>query len=931
MRPDRQFWFGLLGPLSVRLNGADVWVPPRIRAVLGTLLIHANAVVSASTLTETVWADERQAVAPSTIRSYVKRLRQVLGPAAGARIITRDAGYLIEILDGELDVLRFHSLFLAGGAAVSEEAWSRASELLGEGLSLWRGEALADVPGLRQEAARLEGMRLQSLEWRVDADLKLGRHGALVPELAELARAHPFRERFHAQLMLALVRCGRQAEALEAYQAARRTLVTELGIEPGPQLQQLHRRVLAGDAVLAQAPAAVVASELAMSVAPRQLPAVPRFFAGRAGELRELTSILQQEAGSGPALPVAVVCGIPGVGKTTLAVYWGHLVAERFPDGQLYVNLRGFDPSGSPLAPGQVVRGFLEALGVPAAGMPADLDGQVALYRSMLASQRMLVLLDNARDAEQVRPLLPGGPGCAVVVTSRDSLAGLVAAEGAHLIRLEPLDPEQARDLLASRLGRQAAEADELIDLCGRLPLALGIAAARAITVPGTSLAGLAAELREARLDSLQVPGEAESAVSVRAVFSWSYRTLTDQAAQMFRLLGLHPGIDIDILAAASLARLDAGRAQRVLGELTAAQLVSEHSPGRFVLHDLLRAYAAEQALACDGEAERRAALGRLFDHYLHTAHSGSVLMSAGGNTIVVPPLASGTAPQRLASRAEALAWFAAERRVLMAVIGAAGGSGFDRHAWQLPATLDDFFARRGNWHDWLRAQQIALAAALRLGDRLAEARVHRSLGDACIVLREFADAQEHFERALEIYRDLGCGADEGGCLFRLSRLYDECENYGECLRHARQALRLFREAGDKVAEAWARNAIGWAYCQLGERGHALVSCQSAVGLFRAAGSPFGEAAALDSLGYVLHQAGHPGRAVAQYRQAVVCYQRVGDRYYYAQTLIHLGDALAADGDLGTARGTWREALEILEDLRQPIAEQVRARLADGG
>lgn len=943
MPTSAQLRFGLLGPLTVRVDDVDVFVPPRMRAVLGGLLVRANTVISPMSLTELAAGEDHRIVSSATIRSYVKQLRQALGPAAGARIVTRDGGYVAEVLDEELDVLRFESLFRAGGAAASAGAWRRASELLGEGLSLWRGTPFGDLsaPVLHKESARLEEMRLQALEWRIEADLNLARHGVLVPELQVLALAHPFREQFHAQLMLGLFRCGRQAEALAAYQAVRKGLVDDLGIEPGPGLRQLHQRILVGDVSLACVPVAGASGSpdpalaaSAKSVIPRQLPAEPRFFTGRSCELEALTGTLDHPGEAAPTVAVTVVCGIPGVGKTTLAVHWAHQVAARFPDGQLYVNLRGFDPSGSPLTSAHAIRGFLEALDVPAAAVPADFDSQAALYRSMLAGKRVLVLLDNAKDAEQVRPLLPGGSGCAVVITSRNPMAGLIAAEGAHLVRLQPLDPDQARDLLLRRVGRHAGPggeqaAGELIDLCGRLPLALGIAAARAVAVPGMSLRILATELREARsrLDLLCAPGAVDSADNVRAVFGWSYRTLTDQAARMFRLLGTYPGPDIDTLAAASLAGLAADHARLMLAELTAAQLLTEHGPDRFALHDLLRAYSAEQALAKDSEADRKAALERLLDYYLHTAHRSVRLLNLGPSAVVVPPPAPGTTPAQLVTSSAAMTWFAAEVRAIIGVVEAAWQAGFDRHAWQLPLALKDLFSRSAHGSDLFRALQVAVMATRRLGDQEAEARILRCIGDAHITLHESEQAEGYLNQAMALYRTLGHQMGEGGCLFSLFLMCDARQDHATGLRYGLEMLRVVRSIGDKRGEAWALNAVGWSYAKLGDCGPAHAHCSKALAAFREAGNPLGEGVTLDSLGYVQNQLGRPAEAVALYQEAIVKYREIDERYCHAETLLNLGDAYEAAADTAAAREAWQDALVVLNEVRHPIAQRVSARL----
>jgi hypothetical protein len=465
-------------------------------------------------------------------------------------------------------------------------------------------------------------------------------------------------------------------------------------------------------------------------VVPRQLPpAVPRF-AGRGAEMAALTGLLERAPGAAGTVAISAIDGTAGIGKTALAVHWAHQVADRFPDGQLYVNLRGFGPA-DPMAPEEGLRAFLDALQVPAGQVPATEAGQQGLYRSLLARKRMLIVLDNARDPGQVRPLLPGVPGCMVLVTSRNQLTGLAAAEGAHLLTLDILTGTEAHELLADRIGaaRLTAEPDsaaELIRLCARLPLALAITAARAGAHPRRTLAALAAELRDAR-NRLDTLATGEQATDVRAVFSWSYNSLRAPAARMFRLLGLHPGPDITVPAAASLAGLPRGPASAALAELAGANLVTEHAPGRYAVHDLLHVYAAEHAHAEDGEASCRAAIHRMLDHYLHTCHAAAHLMQAQRGTLTLAPAQPGVTAERLADHERALAWFKAEHHVLVAIAGLAAASGFDTCAWQLPWSMATFLDWQGHWHDWAATQRIALAAVTRQDDKGAQATVRRA------------------------------------------------------------------------------------------------------------------------------------------------------------------------------------------------------------
>jgi DNA-binding SARP family transcriptional activator/tetratricopeptide (TPR) repeat protein len=932
MRPDALVWFGLLGPLSARHSDAEIVVPPRLRALLAALLLRAGRLVSVAELVESVWDNNVTPGAQVTLRSYVKRLRQVLGPVAGARVVTRGAGYLIEVNEDELDLLRFGSLFRAGDAALRGAQWQRASDLLIEALGLWRGAALADVPSealKRSEVPRLEELRLQSLEWRIEADIHLGRSGTLVPELQSLVMEHPLRERFHAQLLLALVHCGRRAEALDAYQRARRLLVEELAIEPGPELRDLHRRVLAGDPELA---AHIGRVPVAL---PHQLPIPVRLFAGRTTELRELAKLLDRPAQADATVVIASIDGTAGVGKTALALHWAHQVANRFPDGQLYINLRGFDPSGTPLAPAQAIRMFLDAFGVPAERIPTDLDAQSSLYRSLLAGKRALVVLDNARDADQVRPLLPASAGCLAVVTSRAQLASLAVDTGAHVLTLDVLNAAEASELLARRVGaeriaKEATAAAEISDLCARLPLALAIAAARAAAKPAFPLAVLATDLRDmqGRLDALDA-GSATS--SMRAVISWSYCQLSEPAARMFRLLGVHPGPDITIPAAASLAHVAHDRARCMVAELTRAQLMTEHVPGRFGFHDLLRAYAIGEAQSAEASDSRRAVIQRMLDHYLHTSYAAALLLQPTREPLSLAAPAPGAVPERPATYQEALTWFEAEHSVLRASINLASRTGFPTSVWQLAWSLVTFLDRRAYWPDQAAIQNIALAAAQRAGDQCGQAHSHRNLGRAYSRLGSQEDARAHLRRALNLFRKISDSAGQARTSVDLALASERLGEYGQALRHTRRALELFRALGQRSGQADALNAVGWYRAQTGNYPQALGSCEQALTLHRALKDRPGEAGTLDSLGYIHYHLGHHQQAIACYGGSLELLRDLADPYNQAGVLTRFGDAQQSAGDQRAAIDAWQQALRILSDLQHPDADQVRAKLRPSG
>ena len=667
--------FRLAGPLEVRRDGSPVPIDAaKQRVLIAVLALAAGEPVTVERLIACLWDDQPPLSARNTLQNYVLRLRRTLQVDGPNLLVSSAAGYRLDTDPDTVDLLRFRSLARSARSDLAVGATESAAALLDEALGLWRGEPLMDVPSdvLRREVVPgLVEQRLNALEQRIGIDLDLGRHEERITELVALTTEFPLRERMWAHLMLALYRSGRTAEALDAYRQAGRTLAEELGIDPGPELRNLHQAMLTKDPLLTIAdptPEPVRRPSAAARIVPRQLPPPNTQFVGRAEEVRRLSAQFETGTGS-PVTVISAISGTAGIGKTALALHWGHAHADRFPDGQLYVNLRGFDPADAPLPPLAAMRGFLAALG--ARNIPAGRDEQIALYRTHLAGRRMLVVLDNARDAEQVRPLLPGAPGCAVLVTSRDQLAGLVALDGAVPLTLDLLTHDEARDLLIRRLGRdrverEPADVDELIDRCARLPLALNIAAAHAALHPNRPLAAFVDELRDSRrrLDALTT---GEAAADVRGVFSWSYHTLSPAAARVFRLLGVHPGQDSSLLAAASLAGHDPDTTRRTLDELTCAHLIIEHSPGRYALHDLLRAYAAEQASVHDDDTERRAALQRLVDFYTHTACAAEVVLTPYRQRIELDAAASGVQPQPIPDSPAALAWLDAENANLLA------------------------------------------------------------------------------------------------------------------------------------------------------------------------------------------------------------------------------------------------------------------------
>ncbi|GAA1317674.1 hypothetical protein GCM10009635_01720 [Actinocatenispora thailandica] len=669
---------------------------------------------------------------------------------------------------------------------------------------------------------------------------------------------------------------------------------------------------------------------------PALLPADGPFVARR-NQLRILDSLLPNgsaDRASGP-LTIATISGMAGIGKTALAVHWAHRVAARFPDGQLYVNLRGFAPSGAPMPAAEAVRDFIEALCPPTERIPTDPAAQVARYRSLLAGRRVLLVLDNARDAEQVRPLLPGSASCLVLVTSRNRLTGLVAEHGARPVPLDLFTRAEADELLRDRLGPERVLADRagLDDLarhCARLPLATAIAAARAAVDPHRSLTGLAAELADvpARLTALDT---GDPNTTLRSVFSWSYRALSTEAQRLFRLLGLYPGPGVSVPVAASLLGLPVADARRMLSELTEVNLLTEDTPGRFTLHDLLGAYAAELAEAHEAGAERRTAQRRVLDHFLHTAQRADLRLNPQRDRAPLAPALPGVTVAELADADAAVGWFTAEAAAALALIEFAGRHGFHSQAHQLAWLLATFLDQRGRWDDEVASQLHAVAAAQRVGDRVAETRAQRTLAHAYGRLRRFEEAHTHARRSLDLATEAGDDAGRANAYIRIAYLYEDENRPADTIDAAERALELFRRTGNRSGQADTLNLIGWCHALLARYDEALSRCSAAYQLHREIGSVRGEAAALDSLGYSRHQLGEYAQAVDCFQDALQRYEALGGfRPEEVDVLVHLGDSYRALGTEDRARGAWQRAVDLLAETDtpdHPYAERLRIEL----
>ena len=892
----------MLGPVEVRSGELVLRAGrPQQSLVLAALIAEVGRPVPVATLVDWVWGEAPPERARRMLHTHIARVRKLLEQAGVAAIRRRENSYLLDVAPDQVDLGQFRVL-VARGTATDRPAVERA-ELLRQALELWRGEPMAGLSGRWVEQTRQVWLRqrLQTvLDW-AGAELAAGHPAAVIERLTTELVEHPLVEPLAAALIRALSEAGRGAEALDCYAAVRRQLAEELGADPGPVLRAAHEAALRGPAAVALPRAGRRARP------PAQLPASVPGFIGRDAELDRLDRVLV-----GAEAAAAVVAGMAGVGKTALAVQWAYRVRDRFPGGQLYINLRGYDPD-RPVAPGDALAQLLDGLGVPGPELPARLDERAARFRTEAAGRRLLIVLDNAATVEQVRPLLPGTGPAATVVTSRDSLAGLVAVHGAERIDLDVLSIAAAEALLVQRIGARAeaepAAVTALVERCARLPLALRIAAELAAARPGTSLAELAAELADEgrRLDTLDVGGDPRAAVT--AAFSWSLRHLASPAAAVFRLLGLHPGTEFDRHAVAALAATDPAGAQSALAALARAHLIQPTGRDRYGLHDLLRAYATGLAGEQLSETARRAAVDRLFDHYVMAAAVAADLLypaqaphpgrTSGLDTAAVP-----------ADADAARQWLDVERGNLVAV----ATHGRPAHARSLSVALYRYLDG-GHRSEALAVHTRADQAARQITDPAERAQAARRLADAHLGLRQPAAAAEHFGRALDLFRQAGDEIGEATVLNGLGRVEQISGRYDRATAYHRRAMVLLERAGDRAGQARAHNKLGAIATRRGRFRSAARHFQQALTAFREAGDETGEAVALNNLGLAEQRLGRYGSAAGHLEEALDRAGRLGNVHSQAGTLDNLGSMHARLGRPDLAADYHRRALTLFTTI----------------
>ncbi|MFJ6672677.1 BTAD domain-containing putative transcriptional regulator [Actinosynnema sp. NPDC091369] len=933
--------FEVLGLLRAVRGGGEVDLgAAKQRAVLAVLLLARNTPVSRDQIIEAVWGDNTPTSAVNLVQTYVAGLRRALEPSrarrAPAELLTSVGdGYLLRVDPQQVDLDEFERGVAAAARSRAAGDLIAAATALDEALGLWRGEPLGGVAGLfaEVERGRLAERRLAVLEERAELLLLIGRGAELVPSLTTLVGEHPLRERGHGLLMRALCQAGRQAEALAVYREARRVLVEELGVEPGPELRKLQQAVLAGENPEPDRPTRPMAlrpvGESAPAITPAQLPRASASLIGRDDELKRLDGLLASYPEGGLVL---VVTGPAGVGKTALALHWAQRVREDFPDGQLYVDLHGYDPNQEPLGAGEVLSRFLRTLGVPSPDIPVTVEERSALFRTLIADRRMVVMLDNARGSTELLPLLPGPPSC-VLVTSRRRLVGLVAHAEARLVELDMLDPDASVAVVSRVAGRDATEAAalrRLAVLCDGLPLALRIAAARLAVAPSLRVAELVAELDDehGRLAALGLEDEDST---VRAALDASRRALSPLPARLLALLGLHPGPDVTAFVAASMAQVRVGDAQRALDALTAANLLSVNEPGRYGAHDLVRVYMRTLAAELPG-AERHEATGRMLDHYLHCADlaDGRLPVTRGSSVRVAPEHVPAETP-KLTTSAEAIAWLDAEQANIIAAAELAAVPGSDPgwlvHAWQLPYTLSRFLWLRADRTTWLSTTEAALEAATRLGDPEARFVMLFNLGIALAQFQRMDESLSRHREALEVARASGDVNAQARALTTVADMLQFLGRVDESEASYREALEVSRAAGSRWAEANAHHNLGLLHLASRRYDEAKTWLRAAVTMYREVGEQCGESTCHTDLAMVLLESGEGGDAVTSARTALSVASAAASPYHQAMAHDRLATVFDRQG-LPGAVAHWQRALALFTELGAPESDQVRERLA---
>lgn len=912
--------FEILGPMRVTVSGQPVRIgSARQRAVLAVLLLSAGRSVSVERLIDAVWGAQPADSALNLVRTYVWRLRSLLTEDGESRLTTEPSGYLLRVRPGELDLSEFERQAADGRAAAARGNEAAAAVHLRAALDLWRGEPLEDVTlhgaDLAAETLRLTEARVAALEERIEADLALGRHEDLIGELMQRAAQDPLRERIAGSLMLACYRAGRQADALRAYQSLRTTLVEELGLEPGPAIRELHDRILKADPDLL---AGRVTTRSTARRTPRQLPAAPRHFTGRGEELHALTALVQEGDEAVGTFVICAIDGMGGVGKTALALHAAHQLADQYPDGQLFLDMHGYTKGLEPRDPADALAVVLQSLGIPARQIPPALDARAALYRDWLADTRTLIVLDNVANEEQIRPLLPGSGRCTVLITSRTRLRSL---DDAHTVPLDLLPPDLAVALLRVMAGPAHSAVDDaefapIAELCGRLPLALRIAGGLLRHRPAWTAKHLADKLREGR-PGLGLFQDGERDLTV--VFELSYRALPERRQLLFRRLGLLPGPDTDEYAVAALLECTPDEAERSLQSLVDHHLLTEPTPGRYRMHDLIRQHATTLAEQ-DPAAERAAALNRLTDYYQYTAERADTRIARYPRA----PLPEHPAPAPdLSDTERAYAWLRAERANLEACFQRAVAEARDDRVVALSAGLEEIVREDGPLSYAVSLFTTASKAAERLGDAGLRARTLTQLGGFQAIASEFSGALSSLGQAVALYveaddrRGLAWARTEWSVALRVTGELDGAQRLLE------ESIAAFAELGEPLGQAVGLAELGLTRYLIGGVAGAIEDLAESLRLYRLLAEPRGQAHVLCNLGGMRHTVGDLQGSMKDLEEALALYRAVGNRIGEANTLVEQASVFRMSGDLRAALHAVDGGLRLYQENRRRLGQAI--------
>lgn len=910
----------VLGSLEVFARHTAVPVPPgHLRVLLSALLLAAGQPVRVDSLAQQLWADRQPVNVRGTLSTYVTRLRRLLGN--DVIVSCPGGGYSLSVNENGVDLHQFRSLVRRARDAGST---SHELKLLQEALGLWRGLPFTGVESdwlERDIVPALTEEWFAATERRIDLDLAYGGSGELIAELRQLTNRYSFRESLWSRLISTLYRSGRRADALAAYQQVRTLLRDGLGIEPGEDLRKLHQDLLR------DVPVAETARRTTW--APHQLPHDDANFVGRQNDLAALDRLVTNVDSAGENKPTIIVAidGAPGTGKTTLAVHWAHRMTNRYPDVQLFLNLRGYS-ADDPVRPAAALEVMLRSLEVPIERIPADLDERSALLRSTLAGRSSLVLLDNARNAAQVRALLPGA-GSLVIVTSRNQLRTLSIRDGAQRLTLRRLSRRDAVQLLSVAAGpeRVAAEpqaAGRLTELCDRLPLALAIVAERAQRADTLSHVVQTLTDEIGRLDSFGSGTDND----LYAALSWSYRALEPRAAAMFRKLGLHPANDISLDAAAVLADLPVVQAKQVLDQLVDAHMVEQRRSNRYELHDLIRLYATDEAHRTESTVDIQAAIQRVLDWYLHAAVSADTVLQPNRRRDFVAPFEPGMPPPQFADHGQAITWFEQEFDCVRSVVRWAAAREWGSHAWRVAIAMTSFLDRRIAWREGAEILETAQQAAWAAGDRVGEGYTLNSLSCLHMDKGEFRSARDNLEQALDCFKDVSHHVGE---MISLSNLGLVLAQVGEAERGlclCEHALKLARKLDYRRGVAANLDNMGIAYSARGEYEHAIDCLSQANLLFNEIGEVESSLHNLYEIGRAHAAARNYAKSIRALRQAADGLEQLGNRRWQAVVMIELGKAISSAGHPGLARPSWTAALAVMTDLADPRAQELKELLS---